>query len=244
MLLYQMKKLVLFDIDGTILSFKKPHSKIIFHDVLLELFGLEVPVEEMPDFTGKTDIQILKEIAQISCYDFNIIKNNINTVWLKMTKHFKTYCSIENILTFPGVIGLINNLNSSNNIYLGLLTGNYKQNAYLKLDVFNLSHYFPFGAFGSDSDDRNQLPAIAIERANKYCNEKIFNFYNTVIIGDSPLDIECARQNNIRNVIVATGSFSFEKLIKLKPDYLFNDFSDNSHVLKAILEENPENTFI
>jgi phosphoglycolate phosphatase len=230
-----MKKLILFDIDGTILSFKKPISKIIFRKVLLELFDIKISIKAMPSFAGKTDIQILKEISISIGYDFNNIKSNLNNIWDEMTKHFIKFCTKENIVVFPGIIKIIEELNKNKNIHLGLLTGNYMQNAYLKLDVVNLSQYFHFGAFGSDSDDRNQLPGIAIERANNHLNTETFNCTNTVIIGDSPLDIECAKRNKIRNVIVATGNFSIEELSKCNPDCLFNDFSNHHVSLNAII---------
>jgi phosphoglycolate phosphatase len=233
-----MNRLVLFDIDGTILRFKKPHSKVIFQDVLKKLFGWEILLELMPGFAGKTDLQILKEISRINNFDFGLIKENIDSIWKEMTLHLLKYCKKEYIELLAGVSELIVDLNKREDIFLGLLTGNYKQSAYLKLKVFDLSYYFKFGAFGSDSENRNHLPAIAIERANAYFESKLFDRNNTVIIGDSPLDIECARKNDIRNVIVSTGNFSLEELSSYHPDVLLNDFSDRSLTLNAILGHN------
>jgi phosphoglycolate phosphatase-like HAD superfamily hydrolase len=130
---------------------------------------------------------------------------------------------------------------------MGLLTGNFKENAYLKLSTFKLEKFFPFGAFGSDNEDRNKLPEIAINRANDYMRVinhnytrydeiNVFNTNNTIIIGDSPGDIECAKSNGIFSLAVSTGTFCYKELKKCNPDFIIENFSNYTFVVSYIVK--------
>lgn len=221
-----MKYLILFDIDGTILKFRQYHSKNIFAKMLKEVFGKDVPLSLMPDFSGMTDLQILKDIAKEIHLDSAELIANLPQVWTSISEDFKKYCTPEYILLLPNVRELILHFYNHPDFLLGLLTGNFIENAYIKLSAFNLEGYFPFGAFGSDYDDRNQLPSIAIKRANDFVGKNVFNRKNTLLIGDSPRDIECAKSNNLPVLAVATGNFSADELFLYKPDYVLNNFQD------------------
>ena len=94
--------------------------------------------------------------------------------------------------------------------------------------------YFPFGAFGSDLEDRNQLLPVAIERANSFVGQNKFSALNTVIVGDSPRDIECAKTNKVPIVCVSTGGFEKDELALLEPEVLLDDFSDFNYTVTSI----------
>jgi phosphoglycolate phosphatase-like HAD superfamily hydrolase len=122
---------------------------------------------------------------------------------------------------------------------LGLLTGNVVKGAEIKLARAGLHKYFfdgkdALGAFGSDSMSRNDLPAIAVERAYARTG-RLFKEKDIVIIGDSPYDIICGRELNARSIAVATGWHTEGELRKHEPDYLFGDFSATHEVMRAIL---------
>ncbi|MBI5326589.1 MAG: HAD hydrolase-like protein [Ignavibacteriae bacterium] len=229
------QQLVLFDIDGTILIYKKYFSRKVFISIIKEVFGKELQISMLPGFSGMTDLQILKNICSIINIPETELNNNIRVIWTKLLAEFKKLSNPDCIELLPGVIELINLLSDDNNIHLGLLTGNFKENAYLKLSVFDLEKYFPFGAFGCDSDSRNNLPEIAIKRANAFYHFDNFSTDNTIIIGDSPMDIECAKANNIPVVSVATGVFSVNQLTEYKPDFIFENFSDYKKVYESII---------
>ena len=221
-----MAKLFLFDIDGTILTFKHYRSREIFSGIIKNIFNKEVKFESLPNFAGMTDLYILKEIAREIDYPFEDIKRKISQVWTEMYIEFEKYTDKEHIILMPGIVKLLSYLRDKKDVYLGLCTGNFYENAYLKLRTYSLDKIFPYGSFGSDHADRNKLPPIAVERANTYEGKALFNSNNTIIVGDSPLDIECAKANDMKCISVCTGYFSFKELNELKPDILLKDFSD------------------
>ena len=222
---------------------KKGISKNIFSKFLIELFGKDIHDVHIPDFHGMTDLQIIKEIAENIGYPFENIKHKLVEIWHNLSNDFVKYCTKENIDLMPGAVDLIKILHGDNRVKLGLLTGNIKRNAYAKLDVFDLSDYFPIGSFGDDSFDRNELPVIAFRRANEYYSGANFNNKNSLLTGDSPRDIECGRTNKIAVLAVSTGGSSKEELLQHNPDYIFDDFADYKTVYRTIINhfENEEN---
>ncbi|MFH1050204.1 MAG: HAD hydrolase-like protein [bacterium] len=229
-----MKYLILFDIDGTILKFKQYNSREIFAKMLKEVFGKDVPLSVMPDFSGMTDLQILKDIAKKIQLDNDELFSKLPIVWSTICNDFKQYCTPEYIQLLPKAKYLITILNSNSHIYLGLQTGNFVDNAYIKLQAFDLAQYFPFGAFGSDHEDRNQLPPLAISRANEYIGHNAFSAMNTLVIGDSHRDIECAKSNNLPVLAVATGNFSADELAVHQPDAILDNFANIEKTLSTI----------
>jgi phosphoglycolate phosphatase-like HAD superfamily hydrolase len=229
-----MKYLLLFDIDGTILKFKSYKSKEIFSNMMLDIFGVEVPDSAMPDFAGMTDLQILKEIAQNIGMDKSLLFNRLNEIWLRISQDYNQFCSSQYIDLLPGIKELLKLLSNNQEFSLGLQTGNFKENAYSKLSAYNLDNYFQFGAFGSDHENRNMLPPLAIERANQYHKKQLFHTYNTLVIGDSHKDIECAKSNNLPVLAVGTGNVSAKDLEFFEPSAVLDDFSNYNEVIDLI----------
>jgi phosphoglycolate phosphatase-like HAD superfamily hydrolase len=155
-------------------------------------------------------------------------------VWCTICNDFKQYCTPEYMKLLPNVSELIKILDSNPDVSLGLQTGNFVENAYIKLKAFNLDTYFPFGAFGSDHEDRNKLPLLAIERANNLIGYPAFSEINTLVIGDSHRDIECAKSNNLPVLAVATGNFSVGELSKFEPDAVLENFENIEETLSTI----------
>ena len=116
---------------------------------------------------------------------------------------------------------------------MGLLTGNIEAGARGKLRPTVLLDLFRLGAFGSDDMDRRRLPAIACERARRLTGRR-FAFEEVTIIGDTPLDVDCARACGAVAVAVATGFHRAEDLRACGPDLLFTDFSDVPATLAAL----------
>lgn len=231
-----MKYLLLFDIDGTILKFKSYKSKKIFTEMMRDIFGVNVPESAMPDFAGMTDLQILKDIAYNIGMDSSILFSNLHDVWARISKDYKQFCHAKYIDLLPGIKELIELLQNNGEFVLGLQTGNYKENAYAKLSAYNLDKLFPFGAFGCDHENRNMLPPLAIQRANIYHRTNYFNNFNTIVIGDSHKDIECAKSNNLSVLAVATGSATVEELKFHNPDAVLENFSNFNQVINLIYD--------
>lgn len=228
-----MRYLFLFDIDGTILRLKQYRSKRIFRKVFSDMFSVDVPEQLMPNFSGMTDLQIVADICSVGEITLESVLIRIDELWERLIYEFDDESVRENIVLLPAIDSLISHLHISEEAKLALVTGNFRANAYLKLDTYQLSDYFPVGAFGCDYADRNLLPKLAIDRANQLWNSSFTN-KNAVIIGDSPNDIICAKANDILSVAVATGFHSIDELIEYQPDLLFESFADYENNLNEI----------
>lgn len=133
----------------------------------------------------------------------------------------------------PGVRALLDALASRPAIYLALLTGNYQAAARMKLEYFDLWKYFPCGAFGDEAPDRNGLLPKAIDRV-RMCGGPAVAPGQTVIIGDTPLDIAVAVAGGARSIGVATGSSGVDELRAAGADVVFQNLSDVDAVLAAL----------
>jgi phosphoglycolate phosphatase-like HAD superfamily hydrolase len=126
-------------------------------------------------------------------------------------------------------------LAATTGVTLGLLTGNLEPCARAKLAPLDANRHFPFGAFGSDHEDRYRLPALAVARARELTGRE-FAGKRVVIVGDSVHDVLCGRGLGVRAVAVATGRTPSRRLAAESPDALLDDFSQTEAALRAILE--------
>ncbi|GAB5464759.1 MAG: HAD family hydrolase [Candidatus Kapaibacteriales bacterium] len=220
------KRLVLWDIDGTILSVNDETSKGTFVDVFNGLFDVCISISDLPNFSGNTDLGILKEITSNKGIDFSEVIHRKNEIWSHMLDFYQPKFTLENVKLLSGISELIGHIHNDNNLVSGLVTGNNRDCAYAKLKTHSLDSYFEEGAFGSDHYDRNILPRIALDRHLEIYPGVKFRYEDTLVIGDSPKDIECAKANNMISVAVATGNYSKEELVDYSPDLIFDDLSN------------------
>jgi phosphoglycolate phosphatase-like HAD superfamily hydrolase len=229
-------RLVLFDIDGTLLSAGRVARDSILR-ALETAFGWRATSEhqnrEKYDFSGKTDPQIVRElvIGDIGQERFDAGLPDALRLYLE---ELERGLIPGTVVPKPGISPLLARLATEPKVTLGLLTGNLEPGARLKLAPPDYNRYFPFGAFGSDSADRYELPRIAVERALA-SSGRSFAGKSIVIVGDSIHDVACGRALGVRAVGVATGITSLERLAAEKPDALLADFSDSERSLEAIL---------
>jgi len=227
-------RLILFDIDGTIL-YTGGAGRRAMRRALLEVFGATGPIKGFP-FAGKTDPQIIIELMTLAGYAPNLIRRRMPDFWEQYVEYLEDEMTrADNMVVYPGVFELVRALRDSNGTLLGLQTGNIERGARLKLEPTGLNPFFPVGAFGDDSDNRNELPRIAVQRVRKQFG-RTFRGQEVIIVGDTPADVACARHFGARAVAVATGFHDRQGLADSRPDALFDDFEDTQKVLKAILE--------
>ncbi len=214
-------KLLLFDIDGTLL---KPIGSGREHIeyVLGKLCDKPISTEGVA-FSGRTDPQILEETLLLAGFGPKHTSDLLPVALAHYTDH-ATYASNE-VHPSDGVRALLEHLRNIETVQLALLTGNVRVTAYRKLAAARMDHLFPFGAFGCDHADRNRLPAIAAARALDYCG-KAFPGHEIVIIGDSVHDITCGLDIGALSVAVATGYTSYHDLGSANPDVLLHDLTD------------------
>ena len=137
----------------------------------------------------------------------------------------------------PGVRSLLDVLAPRVDVHLALLTGNYAAAAQLKLQYFDLWRYFRGGAFGDDAPDRNPLLPRAVAHVAG-CGGPSVAACEAIVIGDTPLDVACARASGARSIAVATGSHSVDELRASGADEVFQDLGDTEAVIHALIHYN------
>ena len=230
-------RLVLFDIDGTLLSAGRVARDSILN-ALEKAFGWKANLDhqnnKIHDFSGKTDPQIVRELVHADIGSERFESGLADALRLYLTELERGLIP-GTVVPKPGITPLLARLAAEPRVSLGLLTGNLEPGARLKLAPPDYNRHFPFGAFGSDSADRYALPKVAVERALAHTGRQ-FSGKSVVIVGDSVHDVACGRSLGVRAVAVATGITSVERLSAEKPDAVFTDFSDTEQAVKAILE--------
>jgi len=231
-----MTRLALFDIDETLIYTDGAGRRAIGR-ALMEKF--EVDASKLTvSMSGKTDPQILREMLELAKRP-----PEGETDKIREKEMYELYIELleeelkreGRYIIHKGIPELLHLLEEHNYVQMGLLTGNIERGAKLKLDRFDLWKFFPIGAYGSDSADRKDLPAIATKRAEDHFGTK-YAPHEVAIIGDSIYDVMCAKHFGAVSIAVNTGVTSREALEEQKPDYLFDTLEDINAVLEAILK--------
>jgi phosphoglycolate phosphatase-like HAD superfamily hydrolase len=227
-------KLVLFDIDGTILLTDGAGKRAI-HRALIDVYGGTGPEDHR--FDGKTDPQIVRELMRLAGHEDDHIDAG-------MTRLFDTYVGYlqdelrvgaAGVEVMPGVGELLDALDERNDVVLGLLTGNLEAGARAKLVAAEIDFArFRVGAYGSDHEARGQLPAVAQKRARDELGLDIVG-QNVVVIGDTPADLQCGNAIGASAIGVATGHYSVDDLRKYPALAVFEDLSATDEVVRTIL---------
>jgi phosphoglycolate phosphatase len=229
-------RLVLFDIDGTLLSAGR-----VARDAILRSLKTSYGWDYRPDhedrgkfdFSGKTDPQIVRELVMEEVGPERFQKDLPRALELYL-EELERQLAPGTVVPKPGISELLVRLAADPRVTLGLLTGNLERGARLKLAPPDFNRYFPFGAFGSDSADRYQLPPVAVDRALAHTGRR-FAGKSVVIVGDSIHDVACGREIGVKAVAVATGLTSVERLAAEGADAVFDDFTDTRRAFDAIV---------
>jgi phosphoglycolate phosphatase-like HAD superfamily hydrolase len=228
------QKLLLFDIDGTILTTVRKAFDFPFSEAIREILSLEANAAQYRA-GGKTDPQIIHELLASSGLTPEIVDAAVPAIKIRYLEKLKQrLLTKDDAVLKPGIVELLEDLSYRPEVVMGLLTGNFEEGARLKLSLHGLNRYFPFGAFGDNARDRSPLPSRAVESARTYSGTA-FCGKDIVIIGDTPYDVHCGQPLGVRTVAVATGPYKMEQLRAEDPDFLFEDLSDTGKVIEALL---------
>jgi phosphoglycolate phosphatase-like HAD superfamily hydrolase len=224
-------RLVLFDIDGTLLT-DGGAARESFTEALDAVYGFRGTVRRY-DFSGRTDPQI----ARMVLGDYGLSRDEVDAGLPRLWERY--LAALERnapgrVRELPGVRVLLDSLRADDGIVLGLLTGNIERGARLKLAGAALNEYFPFGAFGSDSANREELPPVAIARAAAATGHRVRE-RDVVIIGDSIYDVRCGVPHSATTIAIASGKTPAEALRAENPDHFFHSAEDRDALLAAIL---------
>jgi phosphoglycolate phosphatase-like HAD superfamily hydrolase len=231
-------KLVLFDIDGTILL-TEGASKRALHRALIEVFGATGPDDHA--FGGKTDPQIVRELMRVVGHGDDHIDARMTELLERYIVYLQEELQIgaEAIRVMPGVRELLDALDERDDAIIGLLTGNLEEGARAKLSSAGIDpDRFVIGAFGSDHEERGRLPAVAQRRAWEQLGIEVVG-EDVIVIGDTPADILCGREVGARAIAVATGHYTMAELGEHMPAALFADLSRTDEVVRAIFAGAP-----
>jgi phosphoglycolate phosphatase-like HAD superfamily hydrolase len=228
-------KLVLFDIDGTILWTDGAGRRAI-HAALQEVFGSIGPSDYW--FDGKTDRQIVRDLMRLDGHPDAGIDERMDTLLGRYVECLGAELAHPEFSArlLAGIPELLDALEMRDDVVLGLLTGNVEPGARAKLRAVGLDpERFKVGAYGSDHEHRPQLPAVAQQRTREVLGIDIPGD-RVVVIGDTPADIECARSIGARAIGVATGRYPVEELDKHGAAAVFPDLTDTDAVVRAIVD--------
>ena len=208
-------KIPLFDIDGTLFKTANPVHKNAFAYAFNKVYGVDAKQTEIrPE--GMVDNQIIIEVLKLHGLSETEIKKKIKQATKTMTRYFEEHENEVNPEILPGVMSLLEKLEHEK-IPMGVLTGNVEEIAWIKLEGAGIRDFFDFGAFGDKAFKRVELVEQARQNAQKSLG-KTFKTDDFIIVGDTPRDIQCAKDADIEAIAVSTGIYPFEELVDEKPD--------------------------
>lgn len=226
-------RLVLFDIDGTLLVARGAGRRALAL-ALKDVYGTAGDIDGY-DLRGQTDPRIVFDVMTGAGLEREAVRERLGDCFEAYVRGLAAEIGDgRGVVTLPGIADLVLRLHGQADVLLGLLTGNIEAGARIKLEPTGLLPYFRLGAYGSDHLDRRQLPSLAARRAHALTGVP-FAPGEVMVIGDTPRDIECARHFGAVAVAVATGQYSRQVLEAEGPDLLFDTFADVETALARLL---------
>jgi phosphoglycolate phosphatase-like HAD superfamily hydrolase len=227
-------RLVLFDIDGTLLN-SAGLGRASMQRALAEVFGS--PGSPSYRYDGKTDKQIVRDVMRLEGHSDEHIDSRMEKLIARYLDGLQTGAASGEFDVRPldGVVELLDALEAREDVVLGLLTGNVEPGAKVKLRAAGIDPArFRVNAFGSDHEDRPELPGIAQRRASETLGLEIVG-ERLVVIGDTPADIECGRSLGARAIGVASGHYTVEQLEAHHPYAALPSLKNTQQALETIL---------
>ena len=225
-------RLFLFDVDGTLVT-ARGAGRFALGRALESIYGTAGAIDQY-DFRGKTDPRIVLDLMIEAGLPERVIGDGLRRCFDAYVEELQHLIGDgSRVQVMPGIADIVRALGAREDALVGLLTGNIEAGARVKLRPTGLWPLFQVGAFGSDDADRRRLPEIACARARTLVGRP-FPFERVTIIGDTPLDVDCARACGAVAVAVATGQHAAHELAGCAPDLLFTDFSDFAAALTAL----------
>ena len=213
-------RLVLLDIDGTLLDCGR-QSRPFFAEALRDAFGVTGDVDTY-DFAGRTDPGIAIGLLTAAGVPREEVIAALPRIRESYLARLDAGLDPAGMRLLPGVRPLLEHLSAREDVLLGLLTGNWEAGAKIKLSRLGLDGFFRFGAYGSDGIEREELPPVALARAERLAGRP-FAPAEALIVGDSRFDVACARAHGIPSLAVATGHTPAEALREAGADWVVAD---------------------
>lgn len=227
------RRLILFDVDGTLVDVAGA-GRAALRRALARVFGDSGPVDEV-DFHGRTDPSIVREVLRALGREDAWIDRRMGDLWDPYLACLEEELALRagRVRTYVGVEALLQGLAAEEGVTLGLVTGNVEGGARRKLAAAGLGEVFRVGAYGSDAEARDNLPPVALRRAERHGFR--FGASEVWVIGDTPDDIRAGRASGFRTLAVATGRHGSGELRAHEADAVLEDFSDAAAVARLLL---------
>lgn len=227
-----MERLVLFDIDGTLL--RTQNAYVPFNQALSKTFGFAGDIRSViPD--GNTDPLIVGEIFAQAHVHIKITIDQWGQFAADLEQSYATAVQegTVSVRALPGALELLKAVSATEAFGQAVVTGNFKASARLKLQAAGLSSYLDQGAYGCDSPHRADLPAIA-KRRWEQATARSVPPERCIVIGDTPKDLDAARKNAMKCILVGTGRYPVEELLYSNPDACLPDLCDTAEIVKTV----------
>lgn len=227
-----MSKVVLFDIDGTLVLTGGAGVRAM-NRVCEEVLGIGTALADVP-VAGRTDQIILQDAFAREGRELDDeLLDAFRRRYVALLREEIQHPGRSTKAVMPGVRELLDRLSARDDVFLGLVTGNFKEGARIKLEYFDLWRYFKCGAFGDDAADRNALVPFALKRAAD-CGLRAVPSEHVFVVGDTPHDVACARAVGAKAIAVATGSYTAEQLRDSGALEVFHDLRDTGAFLALL----------
>ncbi|MHC4390389.1 MAG: HAD family hydrolase [Planctomycetota bacterium] len=231
-----MDRVLLFDIDGTLLRTEGASSQAM-EAALLELFGLREALKEVR-LAGNLDPRILREALAPLALEGEALALAVQKALAGYLARLPaSLASGRAGHALPGARAILQELAGRDGVHLGILTGNVERGAQLKLGRYGLFGFARFGAYGDDADTRPGLLPVALERA--FAQGPAPERYETWVIGDTPADVGVARAHGAFVLAVASGGYDRAALLAAGAEHVLPDMRDTAHVLDLLLGPPP-----
>lgn len=221
-------KLLLWDIDGTLMSCYRDGT-VAMNETFRRRTGHENACGEVIVGTSMDSalVDSIMEKFGIPCEE----KENIIEEFAGILKEIVENNKTKKVL--PGVRVILDTLSGYENIYMGLITSNFRVGAEIKLGSVGLNGYFDFGGFGDFPGEKWDAAKAAVEKAGQIAG-KPFDKENIYVIGDTKYDVECAKKIGAKSIAVATGWMKYEDLEKTGADYLLKSLENTGEFIGLI----------
>src|SRR5580765_6658199 len=211
----------LFDIDGTLIHTCGAGTAAL-REGLRSAFGIDQPTDQVA-IHGRTDRGITRDMFRHHGID------DLPEHWERFREAYlralPESLAARSGQVLPGIVSLLELLTTRDDVVIGLLTGNTREGARIKLAHYGLDHYFDFGGFGDNHLERDDVAREALATARSRVGVPV-DLTRVWVIGDTPTDVSCGRAINARTIAVATGNHTRDELAAAAPDHLATDFSD------------------
>jgi phosphoglycolate phosphatase len=223
--------IVLLDIDGTLIRTGRAGSRAM-NRAFEDLFGISGAFDGV-EMAGRTDRWILDDAASRAGVDLtgDNFQRFRDRYFARLTDALREPAPGKGVL--PGVRRLLETIDTRDDVFAALLTGNSEDGARIKLQHFDIWKFFRCGAYGDEVTDRNHLFEIAVQRAEA-CGAPRQQPGDVVVVGDTVLDVACAKAAGARSVAVATGPCDVETLRKSGADVVVRDLTDTEAFFRML----------